>query len=115
LGHTPHEIFVLIKLKVAKNGEGLAHKLQTILNDVLQLGKDLAPDFEAIFNSFRISSRYYDGFLYLVMEVDHGFFDVLVAYANEIIQSLSPECNFEFKVGLTSNVSNLLKESFSYE
>jgi hypothetical protein len=62
-----------------------------------------------------VHAKYSNEYVYLVAEVDNPFVDAIIAFFNEIIQSLSPECRLKFKVKLTSALGNLLKEDFNYE
>jgi hypothetical protein len=64
---------------------------------------------------FRIYARYGSGYTYLIVEIDNPFVDNLVSFFNEVVQAISPECQLKFKARLSSNVKNILKESFAYE
>lgn len=116
LGHPPHQVFLLIKFKANSNGPAIAQKFDTILNELLEMGKQIAPEMESIISMFRLKASYgQDGYVYIVAEIDNPFVDNIIGFLNEIVQSISPECRLKFKTSLSSNVKNILKESFSYE
>ncbi len=62
----------------------------------------------------RVYAKYGNGYTNLVIEIDNPFVDGIINFLNEIIQSISPECRFKFKLKVSSNVKNLLKETFTY-
>ncbi len=64
---------------------------------------------------FKVYAKYGHGYTYLFVEIDNPFVDNVVSFFNEIVQAISPECLLKFKAKLSSNVKNILKESFSYE
>ena len=64
---------------------------------------------------FKIYARYGNGYTYLIVEIDNPFIDNLVSFLNEIVQAITPECLLKFKAKLSSNVKNILKQSFTYE
>lgn len=115
LGHPPHQVFFLIKFKANSNGPAIAEKFDTILNELLEMAKQMAPEMESIISMFRLKASYgQDGYVYIVAEIDNPFVDNIIGFLNEIVQSISPECRLKFKTNLSSNVKHILKESFSY-
>lgn len=64
---------------------------------------------------FRVYARYGHGYTHLIVEVDNPFVDNIISFFNEVVQAISPECLLKFKARLSSNVKNILKESFSYD
>lgn len=116
LGQSPHQVFFLIKFKANNNGPAIAEKFDTILNELLEVGKQMAPEMESVVSMFRLKARYgQDGYVYIVAEIDNPFIDNIISFLNEVVQSISPECRLKLKANLSSNVKNILKESFSYE
>lgn len=116
LGHPPHQVFFLIKFKANSNGAAIAEKFDAILNELLGIARQMAPEMESIISMFRLKASYgQDGYVYIVAEIDNPFIDNMISFLNEVVQSISPECRLKFKTSLSSNVKHILKESFSYE
>jgi hypothetical protein len=116
LGHPPHQVFFQLKFKANSNGVQIAEKLDNIFKELIGIAKDIAPELEQFVSMFRVYARYgHDGYVYLIAEIDNPFIDNIISFFNEVVQAISPECRLKFKANLTSNVKNLLKESFSYE
>ena len=46
LGHTPHEVFIMLKIKTLENGEQLAAEFGKLANIIIDFAGGLVPEFE---------------------------------------------------------------------
>lgn len=50
----------------------------------------------------------------MIVEINNSFLDKIVRFANELILSLSPNCDLTASFKLAADVADLLKEHFDY-
>ena len=62
----------------------------------------------------RVYAKYGDGYTNIIIEIDNPFVDAMINFLHETVQSISPECRLKFKAKVSSNIKNLLKETFAY-
>lgn len=80
MGHPVHKVFALVKVKTVSNGVEIAQKLQGLIEGVLELVGELAPEAELYVQMMRIKVRYGNGFIYVVGEIDDPFVEGLVNF-----------------------------------
>ena len=84
MGHPPHEVFFMIKLKLKKNGEELVNKLNQTTDVILEMLKGMAPEMEELLNGIKVYAKEGKGYLYLIVEMDNPLADGIIEFASKV-------------------------------
>lgn len=85
MGHPPHEVFFMIKLKLKKNGEELVNKLNQTTDVILEMLKGMAPEMEELLNGIKVYAKEGKGYLYLIVEMDNPLADGIIEFASKVL------------------------------